>query len=269
MPSGQENIKLNKENYPQLVLVIKDKDDNQRECLKIMKNLTHENVLGVYFWEEVENEPYILVHVEPYTESVSKIVANAKFLVERMTELVPSPAFQETVVLWSNASWKIISLWEPLLSGHLKRKSLQTMKLQLKDHEFFWDSNMKKIFFAYDVPQIFKNDAVKQKFQESSSMPSLPWTTSWKPGVIPDELMKHMLIYRGEHGLAPYDAYNVEEFLRFISGMYSHENELRQKIPGLVLDAVVQEMYPCLWYDLKKAMRDAKEEADNAMAVDN
>ena len=172
-------------------------------------------------------------------------------------------------------------------------KSLQTMKLQLKDHEFFWDSNMKKIFFAYDVPQIFKNDAVKQKFQESSSMPSLPWTTSWKPGVIPDELMKHMLIYRGEHGLAPYDAYNVEEFLRFISGMYSHENELRQKvnetqillhkrlllhnclfcfslqIPGLVLDAVVQEMYPCLWYDLKKAMRDAKEEADNAMAVDN
>lgn len=97
MPSGQENIKLNKENYPQLVLVIKDKDDNQRECLKIMKNLTHENVLGVYFWEEVENEPYILVHVEPYTESVSKIVANAKFLVERMTELVPSPAFQETV----------------------------------------------------------------------------------------------------------------------------------------------------------------------------
>lgn len=61
----------------------------------------------------------------------------------------------------------------------------------------------------------------------------------------------------------------MEHFLRFISGMYSHENELKEKIPGLVLDNEVQKIYPCLWFDLKKAIRDAKEQADNAMVVDN
>lgn len=71
--------------------------------------------------------------------------------------------------------------------------SVQTMKLQLKDHEFFWDSKRKKIFFAYDLPQVFKNDLVKQKFQGSSSMLHLPWTATWPTGnSIPGQLMKHM-----------------------------------------------------------------------------
>ncbi|KAF7026324.1 hypothetical protein CFC21_038439 [Triticum aestivum] len=343
MPSGQENINLTKEDYPKLVLVIKDDDENQQMCLKIMKSLTHENVLGVHFWEKVEEGPYIRVHVEPYTASISTIISEAESLVDRRSKLVPSPAFEEIVsasidgldyiresgYYHGNFSWETtlyhqeadkivvklanfeikgpslvecqvedcISLAASLewASQKVKKEypnvkphtcyiiddlirilksftmnSVHTMKLQLKDHEFFWNSKRKKIFFAYDVPQVFKNDLVKQKFAESPSMPDLPWTATWPTHeLIPGQLMKHMLIYRGNNGLGSYNASDVEEFLRFISGMYSHENELKEKIPNLNVNKEVQRIYPCLWYDLKKAIRDAEEQADNAMAVDN
>lgn len=43
----------------------------------------------------------------------------------------------------------------------------------------------------------------------------------------------------------------------------------RRRFLASVLDNEVQKIYPCLWFDLKKAIRDAKEQADNAMVVDN
>lgn len=308
-----------------------DKDKNQKDCLEMMHNFIHENVLGVKFWEEVEGEPYIRVYVEPYTGFVSELLENAEFVVNTTIYSVPSRDFKK--VVWAainaldyiresgnyhgNFSWRttlyykadgnivvklayferknsktllqcqvedFISLGASLeaVSRHvrgdyanfqnhtccliddLSRKlksvtefSVGTAKHDLQDHDFFWDEKRTKMFFAYEVPKIFKNEAVKNRLRALPTCPTLPWKTEWSPNSSSDPILMEMEKYRAKHGLGKYNENSLEDLLRFISGMYTHENLLRKEIANLVVDAEVRLRFPRLAYDLNAIIRSA------------
>ncbi|KAM3336296.1 hypothetical protein ACQJBY_030343 [Aegilops geniculata] len=102
MPSGMEDISKSSA-CPKVFLLVNDKDKSQKDCLKMMHNLIHENVLGVKFWEEVQDEPYIRVYVEPYTAFVSELLKKAEFAVNPATHSVPSRDFRKMVWAAINA----------------------------------------------------------------------------------------------------------------------------------------------------------------------
>lgn len=328
MPSLVEDIsKIHKNPYPKVVLLVNDKDKNQKECLKIIRDLNHENILRVEFWEEVSNEPHIRVYVEPYTAIISELFQNFESLINPRTNMIPSQSFEEIVSATMSAldyirdnnqyhgnfSWKttfyhlvngnvivklanferknsndllqcqvedVTSLGASLeaLSQHLKdnypnvknytycliddlarklksvtKDSIGTVKRDLQDHEFFWDEKRTKIFFAYEVLGIWNDTAIQNRFRLSPSMPTLPWTAAWAS----DPLMVEMERYRSNNGLGDYDGESLADFFRFISGMYTHENELRKTLKNekLSIDAEVRKKYPSLCHDLNAAIR--------------
>ncbi|KAM3336297.1 hypothetical protein ACQJBY_030343 [Aegilops geniculata] len=383
MPSGMEDISKSSA-CPKVFLLVNDKDKSQKDCLKMMHNLIHENVLGVKFWEEVQDEPYIRVYVEPYTAFVSELLKKAEFAVNPATHSVPSRDFRKMVWAAINAldyiresgnyhgnfSWRttlyleangniVVKLayferkslsrarvtmsttpeisqtvcsaaalaqavedydpskdpgrkptrtmdpawkyafWPDLQdkltiqcvlcgknvsSGVLRMKkhlgggykvvlmclkatdgirkemhlsSVGTAKHDLEDHDFFWDEKRTKMFFAYEVPKIFKNEAVKNRFRALPTCPTLPWKTKWSPDPLSDPILIEMEKYRAKHDLGKYNENSFEDFLRFISGMYTHENLLRKEIQNLVVDAEVRVRFPRLSYDLNAIIRAA------------
>uniref|UniRef100_A0A453GTU5 Protein kinase domain-containing protein n=1 Tax=Aegilops tauschii subsp. strangulata TaxID=200361 RepID=A0A453GTU5_AEGTS len=314
MPSGMEDISKSYA-YPKVFLLVNDKDKSQKDCLKMMHNLIHENVLGVKFWEEVEGEPYIRVYVEPYTAFVSELLKNAEFAVHPIIHSVPSRDFRKMVWAAINAldyiresgnyhgnfSWRTTLYHEAngnivvklayferkrasleAVSRHVRNNyakfqnqtccliddlasklksvtkfSVGTAKHDLEDHDFFWDEKRTKMFFAYEVPKIFKNEAVKNRFRALPTCPTLPWKTKWSPDPLSDPILIEMEKYRAKHGLGQYNENSFEDFLRFISGMYTHENLLRKQIENLVVDAEVRVRFPRLSYDLNTIIRGA------------
>lgn len=330
MPSGMEDISKSKD-CPKVFLLVNDEDKNQKDCLKMMHNFIHENVLGVKFWEEVQGEPYIRVYVEPYTAFVSELLKNAEFAVNPTIQSVPSRYFKK--IVWAaingldyiresgnyhgNFSWKttlyheadgnivaklayferknsktllqyqaedFISLGASLqaVSRHVRNNyanfqihtccllddlasklmsvtefTVGTAKHDLEDHDFFWDEKRTKMFFAYEVPKIFKNDVVENRFRALPTCPTLPWKTQWSADPLSDPILIEMEKYRAKHGLGEYNENSFEDFLRFISGMYTHENLLRKKIENLVVDAEVRMRFPRLSFDLNAIIRGA------------
>lgn len=113
------------------------------------------------------------------------------------------------------------------------------------------------MFFAYEVPKIFKNEAVKTRLRVLPTCPTLPWKTKWSPNPSSDPILMEMEKYRAKHGLGKYNENSLEDLLRFISGMYTHENLLRKEIANLVVDAEVRLRFPRLAYDLNAIIRSA------------
>lgn len=113
------------------------------------------------------------------------------------------------------------------------------------------------MFFAYEVPKIFKNEVVKNRLMALPTCPTLPWKTEWSPNPSSDRILMEMEKYRAKHGLKNYNENSLEDLLRFISGMYTHENLLRKEIAKLVVDAEVRQRFPRLSYDLNAIIRGA------------
>lgn len=94
MPSNLEISKPRREGYPLLFLDIKD--DDQLESFKMMKTLSHANILAVYLVDEVKGE-HCRVYVERYLGVLSDLLETTGFVVNQNTGIVPSVAFQDIV----------------------------------------------------------------------------------------------------------------------------------------------------------------------------
>ncbi|XBH89272.1 hypothetical protein VPH35_081212 [Triticum aestivum] len=287
MPSGMEGIL-------KVFLLVNDKDKSQKDCLKMMHNLIHENVLGVKFWEEVQDEPYIRVYVVPYTAFVSEAAINALDYIRESGNYHGNFSWRTTLYHEANGNIVVklayferkksktllqcqaedcVSLGASLeaVSQHVRNNyadfhnqtccliddlasklksvtefSVGTAKHDLEDHDFFWDEKRTKMFFAYE-----------NRFRALPTCPTLPWKTKWSPDRLSDPILIEMEKYRAKHGLGKYNENNFEDFLRFISGMYTHENLLRKEIQNLVVDAEVRVRFPRLSYDLNAIIRAA------------
>jgi hypothetical protein len=97
------------------------------------------------------------------------------------------------------------------------------MKQDNEDHVFFWDEKRIRTFYAYEMPTVWFKPAFLGSFQDSLSALAMPWTTLWEGHKLKDAMDK----YRKINGIAPYKTMDINDFLRFISGLYTHEIELK------------------------------------------
>ncbi|CAM0884306.1 unnamed protein product [Alopecurus aequalis] len=339
MPSAEPFNRTKKEEYPAVLLEIRDND--QVACLSRMKQLQHENILKLHFFDDASvgsgNAPSIRAYTEMYTGLVSDLFI-PQFLVNPDTRLVPSQEFQEMVIsslyglinifennlYHGNFSWNTTLYHQDKNDGKrtlklsnfemIKNKSvlecqiadvhalghaleevsefmqfhypnwtentcvliddlaislavvtatslsnlLRKIKEEIEDHVFFWDGKRKKSFYAYEIPQVWDNENFLQIFRGSQSNPALPWHSFWKT----DIFMEEMKNYRSEMGIREYNVYSLKDFIRFISGMYTHQEDIKKKFPHRSVDGTVHSKHPRLLLDLK-AGKAAIDEADD------
>ncbi|CAM0885455.1 unnamed protein product [Alopecurus aequalis] len=335
MPVDVE-MSMSRDAYPLLLFEVKD--DDQVDCLMRMKQLQHENILGMHFYDVAKAGNDIQAYVEPYTGFISDLF-HRDYFVNKDTEMVPSPAFQQIVSAslgaldyliknesyHGNFSWnttlyhqkkdsrKILKLanfekksksllecqlgdCHALVQGleevslyvrveyinykpetcvlledlalslrDVTVESLSMMKHNHENHAFFWNGKRKRSFYAYEIPAAWDKPAFLASFRGSESMPAMPWDTLWKSSELKDE----MEIYRKDNGIREYNFDELNDFFRFISGLYTHQIELKKQMEAknkvyVDVDAVVHSKHPRLFLDLKAAT-----EARDGMDLDD
>ncbi|XP_048537896.1 uncharacterized protein LOC125542986 isoform X2 [Triticum urartu] len=141
-------------------------------------------------------------------------------------------------------------------------KSLSTMKQKNQDHVFFWDDTKKRTFCAYEMPAVWSTDAFWNNFRASPSAAlDMPWNTEWEANS--PLLLEEMEKYRVKNNIAPYNFDNRKDFLRLISGLYTHQIELKLQLPHISVDVVVHLRHPRLLLDLKAAAEVDAVDVDN------
>lgn len=125
--------------------------------------------------------------------------------------------------------------------------SLSRMKEQNENHLFFWDVKRIRTFYAYEIPAAWDKPAFLRSFKQSPSAPKMPWNTPWKN----DPFLKEMEDYRRANGIREYNFDELNDFLRFISGLYTHQMELKSL--HNTLENAVHQRHPRLLWDLHVA----------------
>ncbi|CAM0879211.1 unnamed protein product [Alopecurus aequalis] len=344
MPVDVE-MSMSRNAYPLVLFELKDED--QVDCLMRMKQLQHENILGMHFYDAATVGNDIQAYVEPYTGFISDLF-HRDYFVNTDTDLVPSPAFQQIVssslgaldYLIKNDSYHGNFSWNTTLYhqekdgrkvlklANFEKKSKSLLECQLGDchalvqgleevslyvraeyvnykpetcvlindlalslrdvtvvplfliyfseslsmmkhnhenHAFFWNGKRKRSFYAYEIPAAWDKPAFLASFRNSRSMPAMPWDSSWKSNSLKDE----MEIYRKDNGIREYNFHELNDFFRFISGLYTHQIELKEQMESKNkvyhdVDAVVSAKHPRLLLDLKAAT-----EATDGMDLDD
>jgi len=119
----------------------------------------------------------------------------------------------------------------------------------LKQKPFFWGKEERKEFFICDIPLHLSKSDFFSKVKKAKFI-TLPWNKSDFHGFLP--LMNK---YRLDRGDEPYDVNCRVDFMKFISGLYTHELELKSEE---MVDLTVKEECPGLCYDLYALLPDAK-----------
>jgi len=136
---------------------------------------------------------------------------------------------QQEEGLPATACCLIDDLADYLISTTMER--LDIVMNGVKDRVFFWDENRRRTFFAAEVvPEVWDSAAFDVRFRNSLSMPAMPWTDQSYHGYL-----GAMKVYRSENGIQDYEPYELKDFFRCISGMYTHQNELHVGVQVIII----------------------------------
>lgn len=116
---------------------------------------------------------------------------------------------------------------------------LDSIKEKIRRHPFFWDYDKRKFLLISEVPLAMISASFRSKIQECKDLCIVPWGKDDYDGLI--ELMDG---YRVDKSMPKFDKKSRVDYVLCISGMYTHEKELKAQVK---VDRVIMERNPGLF----------------------
>lgn len=90
---------------------------------------------------------------------------------------------------------------------------------------FFWTRVERKEFFVSQIPIALLNNSIKAKIEAEQKLCTLPWNGHDYKGFLP-----LLVKYRKDNNVPAYDFNSRVCYVQFISGIYTHEVQLKVMI---------------------------------------